>query len=265
MCPAPVGCFSTPPPHCHGSRGRPARRSRHCPGFCVIQPYNFHQERINEPTIVQSVAPSPAEPWSRAVTLALLEAGAKVSVTYRKNEEFAALQSAAAANAARLDGYVTDVTDESAVAQLIEKILSKHGRLDALINTVGGFTGGQKFWEADSKSLDQMINLNLRSGWLLARAAVKPMLKTNRGVIVNIASRRRRSPPLPPTASKAAAVAMIDSSPPILGTGVRANPSFPASSTPKSIERRRCWPIFQVAQARRNRESGCFCVARMRD
>src|SRR5258705_13952731 len=100
----------------------------------------------------------------RAVSLAFLEQGAKVSVTYRKSEEFAALQAAAGANASRLDGSVTDVTDESAVSQLIEKILAKSGRLDALVNTVGGFTGGQKFWEADSRSLDQMLASNLRSG-----------------------------------------------------------------------------------------------------
>src|SRR5258706_15842180 len=121
----------------------------------------------------------------RAVSLAFLEQGGKVTVTYRKSEEFSALQSAAGANASRLDGYVTDVTDEAAVSQLIEKILSKHGRLDALINTVGGFTGGQKFWEADSKSLDQMLNLNLRTGWYLARAALRPMLQAGPGSMVN--------------------------------------------------------------------------------
>jgi NAD(P)-dependent dehydrogenase (short-subunit alcohol dehydrogenase family) len=168
----------------------------------------------------------------RAVSLAFLEQGAKVTVTYRKSEEFSALQSAAGANSARLDGSVTDVTDESAVAQLIEKILSKHARLDVLVNTVGGFTGGQKFWEADSKSLDQMLNLNLRSGWILARAAVPRMLKANRGVIVNIASRAAvdHSPALAAySASKAAAVAMINSlAADLKETGVRANSVLPS-------------------------------------
>src|SRR6266478_2158275 len=114
----------------------------------------------------------------RAISLAFLQEGAKVAVTYRNSEEFIALQRAAGENAARLQGSATDVTDESAVAQLIEKILSKYGRLDALTNTVGGFTGGQKFWEADSKSLDQMLTVNLRTGSVLARAAVRPMLKS---------------------------------------------------------------------------------------
>jgi NAD(P)-dependent dehydrogenase (short-subunit alcohol dehydrogenase family) len=168
----------------------------------------------------------------RAVSLAFLEEGAKVAVTYRKSEEFAALQAAAGVNSLRLDGYVTDVTDESAVSQLIEKILSKHGRLDALVNTVGGFVGGQKFWEADSKSLDQMLTVNLRSGWVLARAAVRPMLKSGRGSIVNIASKAAldHSPALAAySASKAAAVAMIDSlAADLKGTGVRANSILPS-------------------------------------
>lgn len=29
-----------------------------------------------------------------------------------------------------------------AVSQLVEKILAEHGRLDALVNTVGGYAGG---------------------------------------------------------------------------------------------------------------------------
>lgn len=168
----------------------------------------------------------------RAVSLAFLDRGAIVFVTYRKAEEFAALQSAAASNASRLDGSATDVTDETAVAQLIERILAKHGRLDALINTVGGFAGGQKFWEADSKSLEAMLNLNLRSGWILARAAVRPMLKANRGSIINIASRAAVDHPAGLAAyaeSKAAAVAMIDSlAADLKGTGVRANSVLPS-------------------------------------
>jgi NAD(P)-dependent dehydrogenase (short-subunit alcohol dehydrogenase family) len=168
----------------------------------------------------------------RAVSLAFLQEGAKVAVTYRNNDEFIALQRAAGENASCLEGSATDATDESAVTQLIEKILSKHARLDALINTVGGFTGGQKFWEADSKSLDQMLNVNLRTGWILARAAVRPMLKAGRGSIVNIASRAAvdHSPTLAAySASKAAAVAMIDSlAADLKGTGVRANSVLPS-------------------------------------
>src|SRR5260370_35372570 len=101
----------------------------------------------------------------RAVRLAFLGEGGKVVGTYRKQEEFDALKSAGSANGAQPDGNSVDVTDEAAVRQLIEKILAKHGRLDALVNTVGGYAGGVKLWELETKVFDQMLELNLRSGY----------------------------------------------------------------------------------------------------
>src|SRR5258706_204673 len=90
----------------------------------------------------------------RAVSLALLIAGATVAVTYRKADEFSELQSAAGQSSSRLEGHQTDVADDPSVNQLIKKIIPKPSRLDILINTVGGFTGGQKFWDTDTKSFD---------------------------------------------------------------------------------------------------------------
>jgi NAD(P)-dependent dehydrogenase (short-subunit alcohol dehydrogenase family) len=168
----------------------------------------------------------------RAVSLAFLKAGATVVVAYRKQEEFEALRASAEESASRLSGQVVDVTDESAVAQLVERIVAKHGRLDALVNTVGGYTGGQKFWELETKAFEQMLAVNLRAGFVLCRAAVRPMLKAGRGAIVNIASRAalEHSPALAAySASKAAAVAMINSlAGDLKATGVRANSVLPS-------------------------------------
>ena len=125
----------------------------------------------------------------RAVTLAFLEEGAKVVVTFRAPEEFDALKSAAGTNGSRLDGHTVDVTDEAAVRQLIEKIVGKYRRLDAMINTVGGYAGGTKLWELETKVFEQMLALNLRSGYALSRAAVRAMLKEGHGAIVNVASK----------------------------------------------------------------------------
>ena len=41
-------------------------------------------------------------------------------------------------------------------------IRARHGRLDVLVNCVGGYAGGSKLWEADAKTLDDMLALNLR-------------------------------------------------------------------------------------------------------
>jgi NAD(P)-dependent dehydrogenase (short-subunit alcohol dehydrogenase family) len=168
----------------------------------------------------------------RAVTSAFLEEGASAAVTYRNRPEWEAFKSAASANASKLEGHEVDVTDETAVSQLIEKILLKHGRLDAMVNTVGGYAGGLKLWEMETRVFEQMLNLNLRAGYTLARAAVRAMLKQGRGAIVNVAAKAafdHASGASAYAASKAAAVAMLDAlAADVKGTGVRVNSILPS-------------------------------------
>lgn len=168
----------------------------------------------------------------RAVTSAFLEDGATVAVTYRNQPEWEKFKAAASAHASRLEGHEIDVTDESAVRQLVEKILSKHGHLDVMVNTVGGYVGGLKLWEMETKVFEQMLNMNLRSGYALSRAAVPAMLKQGRGAIVNIAAKAafdHAAGASAYAASKAAAVAMLDSlAADVKGTGVRVNTILPS-------------------------------------
>ena len=167
-----------------------------------------------------------------AVSLAFLEEGAQVAVTYRAQKEFDALKNAAGANTSSLQGYKVDVTDEAAVKQLVERILAERQRLDVVVNTVGGYVGGVKLWELEPRVFDQMLALNLRSGYLIARAVVPAMLKQRGGAIVNIASKAavdHAAGAAAYAASKAAAVAMIDSlAADLKGTGVRANSILPS-------------------------------------
>ena len=168
----------------------------------------------------------------RAVSLAFLEEGAKAVVTFRKQEELDTLRTAAGAKGEQLEGQSVDVTDEAAVCQLIERIFAKHARLDALVNTVGGYVGGVKLWELETKVFDQMLALNLRSGYALSRAAVRTMLKQGRGAIVNVAAKAafdHAAGAAAYAASKAAAVAMMDSlAADVKGTGVRVNTILPS-------------------------------------
>lgn len=168
----------------------------------------------------------------RAVSLAFLEQGCKVAVTYRRQEEWDALQSAAGMNKQHLEGHRLDVTEETAVAGLIENLFGKHSRLDMLINTVGGYAGGVRLWELDTRVFDQMLTLNLRSAFVLSRAAVPVMLRQRNGSIVNVASKAafdHASGAGAYAASKAAAVAMMDSlAADLKGTGVRVNSILPS-------------------------------------
>src|SRR5712664_3474519 len=114
----------------------------------------------------------------REVTMAFLEAGAAVVATYRRAEEFAAVVSSAERiRATPPDGAAVDVTDATAVEQFVAGIVAKHRRLDILVNTVGGYAGGINLWEVETKVFDQMLALNLRSGYTLSRAAIPAMLK----------------------------------------------------------------------------------------
>ncbi len=168
----------------------------------------------------------------RAVSLAFLKERARVTVTYRKQEELDELKKLAADNGSQVDGYNVDVTDEAEVSKLVDGIVARRGRLDAMVNTVGGYAGGVKLWELDTKVFEQMLALNLRSGYALSRAAVRVMLKQGSGAIVNVAAKAaidHGAGASAYAASKAAAVAMMDSlAEDLKGSGVRVNSILPS-------------------------------------
>ena len=167
----------------------------------------------------------------RAVSLAFLQEGAHVIVTYRKQEELASLQTAAT-NPSSLEGHAVDVTDENAVAALVAGIVAKYGKLDAGVNTIGGDAGGIKLWDLETRVFDSMLSLNLRAGFVLARAVLPAMLKQKHGSFVNVAAKAaidHAAGAAAYAASKAAAVALMDSlAADTRGTGVRVNSILPS-------------------------------------
>ncbi len=168
----------------------------------------------------------------RAVSLAFLQEGARVAVTYRDPAEFDALKTAAGSNASSLSGEAVDVTDEAAVRRFVDGILANAGKIDALVNAVGGYAGGIKLWELDPQTFEKMLALNLRSGYTLARVVIPSMLKQKQGAIVNVSSQaavNHAAGASAYAASKAAALAMMDSlAEDVRGTGVRVNTILPS-------------------------------------
>jgi NAD(P)-dependent dehydrogenase (short-subunit alcohol dehydrogenase family) len=173
----------------------------------------------------------------RAVSLAFVEEGSRVIVTFQRPGDLDELKRAVSAKlveteGASLEGCAVDVTDEAAVAKLMEGIVERHGHLDCLVNAVGGYAGGIKMWEMETKVFEQQLALNLRAGFVLALAAARVMVKQGNGAIVNVASKAavdHAAGAAAYAASKAAAVAMIDSlAADLRSTGVRANSILPS-------------------------------------
>jgi len=146
-----------------------------------------------------------------SVSRAFLATGARVIVTYRKQEEFDAL---AKQSGASLSGVSIDVTDETAVARFTSETESKNGSIDALVIAVGGYAGGTPLWETDVATYEMMMNLNLRAAFVMTRAILPGMIRQNRGAIVNVASKAgygHAAGAAAYAASKAGVMALFDS------------------------------------------------------
>ena len=167
----------------------------------------------------------------RSVSLAFLNCGATVAVTWRHQKEFDALRNAAGNAANRMAGFETDVTDAQAAADLVSQLLSRFTHLDVLVNTVGGYAGGIPLWQLEPHVFERMIDLNLRAAYALAKAVAPAMIARNSGAIINVAAKAawdHAAGASAYAATKAAAVALMDSlAADLIGTGVRVNSILP--------------------------------------
>jgi NAD(P)-dependent dehydrogenase (short-subunit alcohol dehydrogenase family) len=81
-----------------------------------------------------------------------------------------------------------DFTKAGAVRAAIESIVSRFGRLDALVHLLGGFAGGQTLAETDDATWEQMCDLNLTSAFYVLRAVIPHLRKSGKGRIIAIGS-----------------------------------------------------------------------------
>jgi NAD(P)-dependent dehydrogenase (short-subunit alcohol dehydrogenase family) len=89
-----------------------------------------------------------------------------------------------------------DATDEGQVGAMFEQVVARFGGLDILVNSVGGWTGGQPPRTVQETSLEQWnqgVSLNLTSNFLCSKAAIPHLIARGGGRIVNVGSLTARA------------------------------------------------------------------------
>lgn len=81
-----------------------------------------------------------------------------------------------------------DVTSPGSIASALDHIETTHGRLDVLVNNAGGFAAQQATEEVEPAEWARILELNLTSVFLVSKAAVRLLRRSEAGRIVNLGS-----------------------------------------------------------------------------
>jgi NAD(P)-dependent dehydrogenase (short-subunit alcohol dehydrogenase family) len=125
----------------------------------------------------------------RLVVKRLLGSGAVVAAVYRDNARFRGLVDFARGTEDSLAGFKADVTSEPEVRTMVDGVLARFGRVDALLNLVGTYRGGADIAGTAEDDWDFLMRTNLKSAFLCSRAVLPAMAKAGSGRIVNVAAR----------------------------------------------------------------------------
>jgi len=123
----------------------------------------------------------------QATALKFAKEGAKVAVcdiNMTTVDETVRLVREAGGEAA---GFRVDVTDKDSIAEMVEGVMAKWGRVDTLVNNAGIVQDAQ-FKKMSEDQFDRVIDVNLKGVYNCTKAVVDIMLAQNSGVILNASS-----------------------------------------------------------------------------
>lgn len=124
----------------------------------------------------------------RAIALAFASVGANVAIADIIPERCDETAQRAEEAGVRALAIPTDVTDTDQVRNMVERVSSHFGRIDILVNNVGG-VGPKPFLQQSERSWRRHIDLNLVSVLAATSAAVPVMIEGGRGgSVINISS-----------------------------------------------------------------------------
>ena len=119
--------------------------------------------------------------------MALAEAGADVVISARTREQLAGVAKQVEAAGRRAVAVPADLSDLEAVAALVERAREAFGRLDLVVNNVGGAMP-RPFLDTSPGRLEQAFHFNVATAHALLRPAVPLLVEDGGGSVVNISS-----------------------------------------------------------------------------
>ena len=123
----------------------------------------------------------------KAIALELGKAGAQVACVARNQEKLQATVDQIQESGGTAAVYRCDVTESSAVTQVIEDVIENWGQLDILVNNAG-ITRDTLIPRMSDEDWDSVLTANLRSVFLFTRTVSMPMMRRRSGRIINISS-----------------------------------------------------------------------------
>jgi len=123
----------------------------------------------------------------RTHCLILASAGAKVVVSDINKEECQKVVAEIEDKGGEALAVKCDISQKSEVEAMVAQAVERFGRVDILVNNAG-IADFKEFISMTEEDWDRTIDINLKGYFLCSQAAVKEMIKTGSGVIVNIGS-----------------------------------------------------------------------------
>jgi NAD(P)-dependent dehydrogenase (short-subunit alcohol dehydrogenase family) len=123
----------------------------------------------------------------RAIAFGLAREGAMVIGVDRDPAAMEETAARIAEAGGRFEALTCDVTDSAAIARLVGDVAARHGRIDVLVNNVGGSAAGGPV-EMAEEVWDRQIAHNLKSVFLMLKHVLPVMERQGGGAVVNLAS-----------------------------------------------------------------------------
>jgi len=123
----------------------------------------------------------------RTHCLILASAGAKVVVSDINKKECQKVVAEIEDKGGEALAVKCDISQKSEVEAMVAQAVERFGRVDILVNNAG-IADFKEFISMTEEDWDRTIDINLKGYFLCSQAAVKEMIKTGSGVIVNIGS-----------------------------------------------------------------------------